>query len=54
MNNKDHQAKAATFKCKTCMQTFAVTTKRPELLQHVENKHKGKAPEECFENLPSA
>jgi hypothetical protein len=36
------------------MQTFAVTTKRAELLLHAENKHPKKTPAECFANLPEA
>lgn len=53
IGDKQQAANRTAFKCKTCLQTFAVTTKRAELTQHAETKHK-KQVEECFENCPPA
>jgi len=39
---------AKTIICTTCRQTFLVTTRAPALTEHVENKHAGKTPKECF------
>ncbi|ORY85530.1 hypothetical protein BCR37DRAFT_344266 [Protomyces lactucae-debilis] len=40
-------ASAMSIKCKTCLQTFMVTAKRPDLELHATNKH-NKTYEECF------
>jgi hypothetical protein len=39
--------KAMSIKCKTCLQTFMMTAKKPELEQHATNKH-SKTYEQCF------
>eukprot|EP00048_Salpingoeca_helianthica_P015179 m.225509 g.225509 ORF g.225509 m.225509 type:complete len:82 (-) comp16706_c0_seq1:656-901(-) len=40
--------KAMTIQCKVCLQTFLCTTKKPELEEHVANKHGKKGFDECF------
>ena len=36
--------------CSVCRQSFTITTKRPQLQDHIDSKHKklGKTFEECF------
>jgi hypothetical protein len=43
-NRKD----AAAFICAVCRQTFMVNSKPPQLYLHVQQKHPGAAPTECF------
>ncbi|KAG8943194.1 hypothetical protein FRC04_003157 [Tulasnella sp. 424] len=39
---------AKNILCEICRQTFLVTTRLPQLQQHVDNKHSGKTVKDCF------
>ena len=41
--------KDMTYQCKVCKQTFLCTAALELLEQHIENKHKGKAYDDCFD-----
>eukprot|EP00277_Geminigera_cryophila_P003141 CAMPEP_0179416106 /NCGR_PEP_ID=MMETSP0799-20121207/6609_1 /TAXON_ID=46947 /ORGANISM="Geminigera cryophila, Strain CCMP2564" /LENGTH=142 /DNA_ID=CAMNT_0021188931 /DNA_START=277 /DNA_END=705 /DNA_ORIENTATION=- len=41
--------KDMTYQCKVCKQTFMCTAAIELLIQHIDNKHKGKPYEDCFE-----
>jgi Zinc-binding len=43
-----HRKDAAAFICAVCRQTFMVNSKPPQLYLHVQQKHPGAAPTECF------
>ena len=38
-----------TYQCKVCKQTFLCTAAIELLEQHIDNKHKGKSYEDCFD-----
>jgi len=44
---------AKSIICGTCRQTFLVTTRLPQLKEHVDNKHSGKTVEDCFPTFVS-
>ncbi|GAA6004325.1 uncharacterized protein JCM10292_001425 [Rhodotorula paludigena] len=46
-SQKASNAAQMSIICSTCRQTFFVTTKPPQLLEHAQNKH-GKGLADCF------
>jgi len=45
---------AKSIVCNICRQTFLMTTRLPQLTEHVENKHPGKEVADCFPTFASS